>query len=117
MKELLDYLNSNCKSAWSGRVWLDIEGSTYWTGSTSSNQAWYKQLVDSCKTYSVTCGVYASASQWSAIFGSTSFTYGNSLPLWYPHYDAKASFSDFSSFGGWTTPHAKQYQGTTTYCG
>ena len=27
MSELVSYLNSNCKSAWSGRVWLDIEGS------------------------------------------------------------------------------------------
>ena len=42
MSELVTYLNSNCKSQWSGRVWLDIEGSQYWLGSTSSNQAWYK---------------------------------------------------------------------------
>ena len=42
-----------------------------------------QQLKDSCKTYGVTCGVYSSASQWSAIFGSTSFTYGSELPLWW----------------------------------
>ena len=38
-------------------------------------------------------------------------------PLWYAHYDNKPSFSDFSSFGGWTTPYAKQYQGDYTLCG
>ncbi len=42
MSQLVSYLNSNCKSQWSGRIWLDIEGSQYWTSSTSSNQAWYK---------------------------------------------------------------------------
>jgi GH25 family lysozyme M1 (1,4-beta-N-acetylmuramidase) len=109
-------LNSGCSAAWSGRTWLDIEGSQYWTGSTSSNQAWYKQLVDACNTYSKSCGVYSSASQWSAIFGSSSFSYGSNLPLWYAHYDNKPSFSDFSSFGGWKSPHVKQYAGDVTSC-
>ena len=34
----------------------------------------------------------------------------------YAHYDGNPSFSDFSSFGGWTSPHAKQYQGDVTAC-
>jgi hypothetical protein len=42
MNEMLTNLNTNCKSYWSGRVWLDIEGSSYWLGSASNNQAWYK---------------------------------------------------------------------------
>ena len=75
-----------------------------------------KDLVNSCSTYGVKCGVYSSASQWSAIFGSTSYTYGNNLPLWYAHYDNNPSFSDFSKFGGWTSPHAKQYAGDVTMC-
>lgn len=116
MSELVTYLNANCKSTWSGRVWLDIEGTQYWSSSTTTNQNWYKALVDSCSTYGVTCGVYSSSSQWSALFGSTSFTYGSSLPLWYAHYDNNPSFSDFSSFGGWSSPHAKQYAGDTTQC-
>lgn len=82
MGELVTYLSSNCKSEWSGRIWLDIEGTEYWYSSTSTNQAWYKDLVDSCSQYGVSCGVYASATQWSALFGSTSFSYGSSLPLW-----------------------------------
>eukprot|EP00286_Rhodomonas_abbreviata_P000514 CAMPEP_0181287846 /NCGR_PEP_ID=MMETSP1101-20121128/7_1 /TAXON_ID=46948 /ORGANISM="Rhodomonas abbreviata, Strain Caron Lab Isolate" /LENGTH=288 /DNA_ID=CAMNT_0023391909 /DNA_START=12 /DNA_END=879 /DNA_ORIENTATION=- len=116
MGTLVDYLNSHCKSEWSGRVWLDIEGSQYWTGSSSNNRAWYEDLVDSCDKYGVDCGVYSSASQWSAIFGSSSYSYGSYLPLWYAHYDNKASFSDFSSFGGWRSPHAKQYAGDVTVC-
>ncbi len=34
----------------------------------------------------------------------------------YAHYDNSASFSDFSSFGGWKSPHVKQYAGDTTQC-
>jgi hypothetical protein len=82
MGELVDYLNSNCPSYWSGRVWLDIEGLQYWLGSYSSNQNWYKQLKDSCGFYGIRCGVYSSTVQWQAIFGSSSFVYGNELPIW-----------------------------------
>lgn len=106
----------SCGAPFNEKIWLDIEGSQYWTGSTSSNQAWYKSLVDACKSSGYSCGVYSSSSQWSAIFGSTSFSYGASLPLWYAHYDNVASFSDFKAFGGWTTPHAKQYAGDVTLC-
>lgn len=118
MGELVDYLSNNCKAQWSGRIWLDIEGTQYWYSSTSSNQAFYQALVDSCASYGVECGVYASSSQWSAIFGSTSYSYGSYLPLWYAHYDNNPSFSDYSSysFGGWTEPYAKQYQGDVTEC-
>lgn len=115
VSELVSYLNTNCKSQWSGRIWLDIEGSSYWTGNTTNNRTWYQQLKDAC-VKSATCGVYSSASQWSAIFGSLSYCYGNSLPLWYAHYDNNPSFSDFSTFGCWTTPYAKQYAGDVTMC-
>jgi GH25 family lysozyme M1 (1,4-beta-N-acetylmuramidase) len=115
--ELTDYLNANCPDHWSGRLWLDIEGSQYWTGSTSDNKEFYEHLVNSCNNKSPKCGIYSSSSQWSAIFGSSSYSYGSDLPLWYAHYDGSASFDDFTSFGGWKSPHAKQFKGTTTVCG
>ena len=34
----------------------------------------------------------------------------------YAHYDNNPSFSDFSAFGGWSSPHAKQYAGDVTQC-
>lgn len=114
--ELVDFLSSNCKSTWSGRIWLDIEGSQYWLGSSTSNRNWYQDLVDSCKTHGVSCGVYSSSSQWQAIFGSLDYAYGSYLPLWYAHYDNNPSFSDFSSFGNWHTPHVKQYKGDVSLC-
>ena len=83
MSELVNYLNANCKTQWSGRVWLDIEGAQYLLGNTTSNQAWYKQLKDSCKISEVSCGIYSSIVEWTSIFGSPSFAYGSECPLWY----------------------------------
>jgi hypothetical protein len=39
------------------------------------------------------------------------------LPLWYAHYDNSASFSDFTAFGGWSSPAIKQYEGDKSSCG
>ena len=63
-------------------------------------------------------GIYGSKYMWQSIFGSTTACHTvSSQPLWYAHYDDKASFADFSAFGGWTKPHMKQYLGDTTLCG
>lgn len=117
LTSLVNHLKSNCADSWGGRVWLDIEGSTYWYASTSTNKVWYQELVDACGSLGIRCGVYSSSSQWSSIFGSTSYSYGSSNPLWYAHYDNLPAFSDFTSFGGWKTPYAKQYAGDVTICG
>jgi len=37
-------------------------------------------------------------------------------PLWYAHYDNNPSFSDFYSFGGWSRPNIKQFQGDVNFC-
>ncbi len=105
---MVSYYKTNCSATWSGRIWLDIEMANLWTGSTSANQTWYKKLVDACKaTTGVSCGIYTNYNNWLELFGSTSFIYGNDLPLWYAHYDNLAAFTDFSPFGGWTKPWGK----------
>ena len=118
LSTLVSYLKSSCSSYWSGRVWLDIEGTSYWSLGTSGNKAWYQALVDACSAQGVTCGVYSNANNWQQIFGSTTYTYGNSLKLWYAHYDSNPTSSDWSSykFGSWSSPYMKQYIGDTTQC-
>lgn len=97
-----------------GMLWLDIEGTQYWSSSTSNNVAFLNDMVTEGKAQGVSLGIYSSASQWNPIMGgSTKFS---SLPLWYAHYDGSASFSDFSPFGGWSKPAIKQYAGTTAIC-
>jgi len=97
-----------------GMVWLDIEGTSYWSSQQSVNSNFFEELKSGCSQTGVVCAVYTSASQWNPIMGS--YTGGGSMSLWYAHYDGNPSFSDFSPFGGWTKPSIKQYQGTTTVC-
>ncbi len=55
---------------------------------------------------------------WQTIMGSfTACTGLGGEQLWYAHYDNVPSFSDFVAFGGWKTPHVKQFAGTTSLCG
>lgn len=110
-----------CSSGWSQRVWLDIEGEQYWFGDYTKNWNWYKSLVDACLAYpGVSCAVYSNAAQWGSLFGSTSKVYSKSanLPLWYPRYpnNKSPSLSDYTPFGGWSTPVMKQYVGDASLC-
>jgi len=54
----------------------------------------------------------------NGIIMGSSFTGGDKLPLWYPHYQSppQPNFNDFAAFGGWTKPFAKQYAGDSTVC-
>ena len=114
-KEMLKSKNNGTLGATVGMLWLDVEGTDYWSSSASNNVNFLQAMVDEGNKQGVTLGIYTSNSQWSPIMGgSTQFSM---YPLWYPHYDNWASFDDFSSFGGWTSPNIKQYQGTTSYCG
>eukprot|EP00012_Vannella_robusta_P009541 CAMPEP_0206202238 /NCGR_PEP_ID=MMETSP0166-20121206/12048_1 /ASSEMBLY_ACC=CAM_ASM_000260 /TAXON_ID=95228 /ORGANISM="Vannella robusta, Strain DIVA3 518/3/11/1/6" /LENGTH=205 /DNA_ID=CAMNT_0053621113 /DNA_START=311 /DNA_END=925 /DNA_ORIENTATION=+ len=94
-------------------IWMDIEGTQYWSGSCSNNQKWLKEAINTINGLYTGCGhstcvgIYTSESQWSPIMCNTS-EFSNHQ-LWYAHYDGKASFSDFKAFGGWTKPNMKQY--------
>lgn len=98
-----------------GMLWLDIEGTQYWSSSQSNNINFITRMANRGDQLGVHLGVYTSKSQWTPIAGSS--TCLSKYPLWYAHYDGKASFSDFSAFGGWSRPNIKQYQGTTSICG
>lgn len=112
--ELAESYNSTSVGAKVGMLWLDIEGTQYWSGSTTNNVNFLSSMVSEGKARGVSLGIYSSASQWNPIMGgSTKFS---SLPLWYAHYDGNPSFSDFSAFGGWSKPAIKQYKGTTSIC-
>ena len=83
-----------------------------------NNKKFYEDLINACNSRSdCKCGVQSSSSEWSSIFGSTSYCYGQSKPLWYMNFDNANNFDDFVSFGCWTAPWAKQYQLYTPPCG
>ncbi|KAM9966855.1 hypothetical protein ACTFIR_007090 [Dictyostelium discoideum] len=99
-----------------GMVWLDIEGpGEYWSDDQGANAAFFESLVSGLESAGAHIGVYTSESQWSPIMGG--YTGGSKFPLWYAHYDGNPSFSDFSGFGGWSSPAIKQYDDTGDSCG
>ncbi len=48
---------------------------------------------------------------------STPYPGGVNIFLWYAHYDANPSFSDFTPFGPFKSPFAKQYNDNCGWCG
>lgn len=54
MGALITYLTEHCPSAWTGRIWLDIEGTQYWLGDATKNQAWYQVCRPLC-VFFTTC--------------------------------------------------------------
>lgn len=100
-----------------GMLWYDVE-IFHWTGSTSANRAFVKEMIDTGMSLGVKAGVYTNQNNWGEIVG-LDWTYAadQGLPLWYAHYDNVKAFSDFSAFGGWSAPAIKQYAGDKTQCG
>eukprot|EP01113_Clastostelium_recurvatum_P017539 TRINITY_DN2061_c0_g1_i1.p1 TRINITY_DN2061_c0_g1~~TRINITY_DN2061_c0_g1_i1.p1 ORF type:complete len:214 (+),score=30.03 TRINITY_DN2061_c0_g1_i1:36-677(+) len=112
---LVNYLKSH--NVRYGMIWLDIEGKTgsTWSTSQASNRAFFEGMVSQARSLGQTVGVYTSSSQWNPIMGS--YSGGSSLPLWYAHYNNQPNFNDFVAFGGWSKPAMKQYAGDVTECG
>eukprot|EP01115_Flamella_aegyptia_P010368 TRINITY_DN45901_c0_g1_i1.p1 TRINITY_DN45901_c0_g1~~TRINITY_DN45901_c0_g1_i1.p1 ORF type:complete len:233 (+),score=45.51 TRINITY_DN45901_c0_g1_i1:32-700(+) len=91
-------------------LYFDIEEcppSSCWSSSTSTNVSFLKDAISGAEDGGAKVGIYANKSSWTQIMGSDSSF--SKYPLWYAHYDGSASFSDFTAFGGWTSPHMKQY--------
>lgn len=98
-----------------GMLWIDVEGTSYWSSNTSNNVNFIDRMIKEGQKKGATIGIYTSKSQWTPITGNTSKF--SKFDLWYAHYDNSASFSDFSAFGGWNKPAIKQYVGDTSLCG
>ena len=132
VNELVDYLESMMKikgtpSAYTyatGTIWLDIEtnpspGCSWTVGTPETNCQYVKDLISVISARGRSVGIYASGYMWNQIMGSKNackeFT---QYPLWYAHYDGKASFDDWESnqFGGWTRPNMKQWAGSAIVC-
>jgi hypothetical protein len=105
---------NNVQGSGFGTMWFDIETNPSsgcgWSGDTGANCQFMSDLISAGSSLGIQMGVYSSEYMWHSIMG-TGCTAGSgaSLPLWYAHYDNNPSFSDFTGFGGWTTPAMKQY--------
>jgi hypothetical protein len=120
MREVKKALLQNCGTYSDVRVWIQVlengQDNYGWLSDTSANQAWFEQLLTSCKNHFTHCGVMASQNAWATVFGSS--TYHNAdvfsgLPLWYSNTGSRASYADFGgesvTIGAWSNADMKQY--------
>jgi hypothetical protein len=63
-----------------GMLWIDVEGTQYWSTSTSSNVAFLNDMVAEGVKKGISLGIYTSNSQWSPITGG--YTGLSKYPLW-----------------------------------
>jgi hypothetical protein len=112
-KHLTTSNSTNVKATY-GMIWFDIEGTEYWSSSTSTNINFLQRMVNQGNALGLTMGIYSSSFYWNPIMGGTTqFSY---LPLWYAHWDGGLTTSDYQAFGGWNKPAMKQYAGDVTFC-
>lgn len=100
-----------------GTFWFDIEthGSD-WSSDPTVNAQWLHRAVKQAQ-YQLggRVGIYSNKYNWASVMGNTNdLAY---LPMWYAHYDARPSFSDWSPFGGWKSPAMKQFNDKPQKCG
>ena len=95
-------------------MWVDVERYA-WSSNKDSNQAFLQSIISELKSKRVSTGIYTNYYNWEEIMG-LNYDGAAHLPLWYAHYDNNPSFSDFDTFGGWSSPSMKQYRGDTTIC-
>jgi GH25 family lysozyme M1 (1,4-beta-N-acetylmuramidase) len=104
-----------------GMMWFDIETNYSpncgWSADKTTNCNFMGELINAGRAIGVHMGIYSSAYMWESIMGGCTVGADNGIPLWYAHYDYTRSFGDFSPFGGWTKPNAKQYNDAVGICG
>ena len=118
MDTMISYVVQNCRTAWTGGLWLYIEDPASWTSGITENETFYTKLVDSCSSrWGVTCGIYSSYDTWVTVFGTANgFCFGQQLPLWYSSPNLQTNYDDFQPFGCWTEPYGKQYVNDVYEC-
>jgi hypothetical protein len=118
----VDEMMNGINSGLYGMVWIDVETNPSagcgWGTNYASNCQFLVEIINRIKSKGKHLGIYATAYMWQSIFGArNACPQAASEQLWYAHYDNSPSFSDFSSFGGWTKPSIKQFAGDVTVCG
>ncbi|KAI9489747.1 hypothetical protein BDB00DRAFT_875974 [Zychaea mexicana] len=96
-------------------LWLHVTSGN-WISPQATLSDFKKALDTASENTLWDWGVFTSAKEWEEITGSSSFELDPSVPLWYANHDDQPNFNDFTSFGGWDKPFAKQYSKDSDIC-
>lgn len=89
-------------------IWLDIERKGWDLTAKERNRKFLLEMFDEAVKHGKPVGIYSGIHSWKAIVG-LDWTVGSKFPLWWPHWDRRASFRNFRPYGGWKAPHIKQF--------
>ncbi|ETN74419.1 hypothetical protein NECAME_12995, partial [Necator americanus] len=98
-----------------------VNSSVAWYSNNTTNVDFLNSILSRASQYGLSIGIYTSVYDWNKITGGATVT--NTM-LWYSNVygsgvtnESPADYSDFLSFGGWTTPSVKQFAQFETVCG
>ncbi|KAK6733620.1 hypothetical protein RB195_017398 [Necator americanus] len=102
-------------------IWVQVTSPVNWYSSSTTNINFLNSILSRASQYGLSIGIYTSVYDWNKITGGATVT--NAM-LWYSNVygsgvtnESPADYSDFRSFGGWTTPTVKQFAQVETVCG
>merc|ERR1711988_1430814 len=104
---VVNFINSEGLSGKFGMIWIDVEPCSGCLSDTQTNADFLSDVASTFAGAGLSVGIYTNWVSWPEIVGSWDGL--SSYPVWYPHYDDSQSFSDFESFGGWSSPSIKQF--------
>ncbi|ETN71936.1 hypothetical protein NECAME_19099, partial [Necator americanus] len=101
-------------------VWVQVNSSVAWYSNNTTNVNFLNSILSRARQYGLSIGIYTNMYDWNKITGGATVT--NAM-LWYSNVygsgvtnESPADYSDFLSFGGWTTPSVKQFAQAETVC-
>uniref|UniRef100_A0A0N5BT82 Putative lysozyme n=1 Tax=Strongyloides papillosus TaxID=174720 RepID=A0A0N5BT82_STREA len=104
-------------------IWLKVTNPVLWYENPSYNINFIQGMITRARNYGITLGIYTNWYDWYQITASTTTFQQYNLPLWYwdtygfgPSAEGTADFSDFRSFGSWTSASAKEYALNESCC-
>uniref|UniRef100_A0A0N5BT78 Glycoside hydrolase n=1 Tax=Strongyloides papillosus TaxID=174720 RepID=A0A0N5BT78_STREA len=104
-------------------IWLKVTDPVLWYQNPSYNINFIQGMITRARNYGITLGIFTNWYDWYQITASTTTFQQYNLPLWYwdvygfgPSAEGSRDFSDFRSFGSWTSASAKEYALTEWLC-
>ncbi len=106
-------------SAFTDTVWISLYPADDWKKPVEQRMAYLDSVIQTCQSHGLNLGIYSSFDQWTNVFGdrSASSATVQALPVFYINDGTGYNFYDFNetSFGGWTAPTMKEYNGQHYY--
>uniref|UniRef100_A0AC34FN65 Lysozyme n=1 Tax=Panagrolaimus sp. ES5 TaxID=591445 RepID=A0AC34FN65_9BILA len=103
-------------------VWLQVTSPINWPNNLQTNVNLIQSFINRATSYGISAGIYTNWYDWQQITGA--YTGFQSSRLWYwnslgqgQNAEAGATFDDYRTFGGWSSPAVKQFALNENLCG